>query len=236
MKPEGMIMKRIVLLILCAILVCTAMPIIRAESSEDRSTGPEDAPDTAQVFAFYHADAVRRIKKILTDEKSLVLEPGIPWHVAYTVQPENATMKALKWSTSDKRIATVDKEGNITGIKPGKCTVTGKAKDGSKAKIKIKVKVKKHDVVIRTPGEVRVKFVTRPRFIETTIGFAPVLSRRVTETEVTYQNGCVEGGSAQFMLRPVKAGSDVVVTVDKENGRTTNTEKHTVFVAQSAVK
>lgn len=41
-----------------------------------------------------------------------------------TVTPENATNKNVTWSSSNTRIAKVDQNGNVTGVKAGKVTIT----------------------------------------------------------------------------------------------------------------
>ncbi len=48
------------------------------------------------------------------------------------------TKQAAKWSTSDKSIVTVDKNGTVKAVKKGSATVTAKV-DGKKLKCKIKV-------------------------------------------------------------------------------------------------
>lgn len=44
-----------------------------------------------------------------------------------TMKPETAKDKSEIWSSSDTAVATVDKYGNITGVKAGLCTVTVKS-------------------------------------------------------------------------------------------------------------
>lgn len=58
------------------------------------------------------------------------------------VTPKKADT-AVKWKTSDKKIATVDKNGTITGKKKGTVTITAVSKSNSKIKAKCKVTVKK---------------------------------------------------------------------------------------------
>jgi uncharacterized protein YjdB len=48
-----------------------------------------------------------------------------------TVQPSTATIKKLKWESSDESVATVDESGLVTGTGAGKCTITASAIDGS---------------------------------------------------------------------------------------------------------
>ena len=57
-----------------------------------------------------------------------------------TVSPSNATDKTLTWITSDTSIATIDKTGKVTAIKPGTVNVTVTASNGKAASATLKVK------------------------------------------------------------------------------------------------
>ena len=59
-----------------------------------------------------------------------------------TVNPDNASVKQLEWSSSNKSVAEVDKNGKVTGIKQGTTVITAATTDGSDLKVSIKVKVK----------------------------------------------------------------------------------------------
>lgn len=48
-----------------------------------------------------------------------------------TVQPNNASDKTIKWSSSDESVATVTKEGLVTARNVGNAVITATAKDGS---------------------------------------------------------------------------------------------------------
>ena len=61
---------------------------------------------------------------------------------AVTVAPSNANNKGLTYSSSNKKIATVNSKGVVKGVKAGTVTITAKANDSSKKVVKIKVKVK----------------------------------------------------------------------------------------------
>ena len=61
---------------------------------------------------------------------------------AVTVAPSNANNKGLTYSSSNKKVATVNSKGVIKGIKAGTVTITAKAKDGSRKAVKLTVKVK----------------------------------------------------------------------------------------------
>lgn len=59
-----------------------------------------------------------------------------------TVMPATADNGKVSWSSSNKKIATVDSKGRVTAKKKGTVTITAKAKDGSGKKGSIKIKVK----------------------------------------------------------------------------------------------
>lgn len=59
-----------------------------------------------------------------------------------TVAPSNANNKGLTYSSSNKKVATVNSKGFVKGIKAGTVTITAKAKDGSRKAVKLTVKVK----------------------------------------------------------------------------------------------
>ena len=49
-----------------------------------------------------------------------------------TITPDNATEKAVNWSSSDNNIVTVDENGLVTAVAEGKATITVTTKDGNK--------------------------------------------------------------------------------------------------------
>ena len=59
-----------------------------------------------------------------------------------TVNPKNANVKSVKWTTSKSKIATVAQNGKVTAKKKGTCFITATAKDGSKKSAKCKIVVK----------------------------------------------------------------------------------------------
>ena len=80
------------------------------------------------------------VEKITIDGKNEVIAGGFLVLEA-TVSPKDATNKVLTWSSSDKKVATVDQEGIVKAINEGTATITATATDGSKVKGTIKIKV-----------------------------------------------------------------------------------------------
>jgi len=58
-----------------------------------------------------------------------------------TIVPENAEVKDITWSTSDAFVATVDKDGKVTGISAGEATITATSDDNTDIFASVKLTV-----------------------------------------------------------------------------------------------
>lgn len=72
------------------------------------------------------------VQSVSIDEQSVTVDVGDSKQLAYTVLPENATNKAVKWSSSDTSCVTVSGSGKIKGRKAGTATITCTTVDGKK--------------------------------------------------------------------------------------------------------
>ncbi len=81
---------------------------------------------------------VNRIS-LTASAKSVAVGDTISLTPAY--QPENATLRQVKWTSGDERIATVDENGNVTGVKRGNVRIVATAADGSNIRTNISVQV-----------------------------------------------------------------------------------------------
>lgn len=81
--------------------------------------------------------------------------------VKAAVSPSNASDKAVIWSTSNKKYATVSSKGVVKTLAKGKgktVTITAIAKDGSGKKGAIKIRIRKHRVkkiTLKAPKSIR---------------------------------------------------------------------------------
>lgn len=64
------------------------------------------------------------------------------------VKPENATNKAVTWTTSNPAVATVSEKGLVTGVSAGTVTITAEAQDGSSVSGNIDLIVKKETFTV----------------------------------------------------------------------------------------
>jgi len=76
----------------------------------------------------------RLVKKITLSKKKVTVKAGESTRISVkTISPADAFNQSVKWSSSDKKIATVDKNGNVKAKKKGTCKITCTAADGNGA-------------------------------------------------------------------------------------------------------
>lgn len=97
---------------------------------------------TAVDLSSIDAQAAVRVKKVKVVKSSVSVAVGGTATIKASVSPSNASKKTLKYTSSNKSVATVSSKGKITGKKAGTATITVSATDGSKKTAKVKVTVK----------------------------------------------------------------------------------------------
>lgn len=65
----------------------------------------------------------------IEDLDHTMLDKGDVKKLTATISPANAYQKEIIWTSSDPRIATVDQEGNVTGVSSGNVTIAATSKD-----------------------------------------------------------------------------------------------------------
>ena len=83
------------------------------------------------------------VTKIKLNKTIQILKQGKKFTLRATVTPTTATNKAVSWSTSNKKIATVNSKGLVTAKSKGSCIIKATAKDGSRVSASCKIKVVK---------------------------------------------------------------------------------------------
>ncbi len=77
---------------------------------------------------------VSMVSDIVLSAAAMGLTVGEKAQLTATVLPEDATIKLLSWTSGNEAVATVDSEGNVTGVATGVATITAAATDGSGVK------------------------------------------------------------------------------------------------------
>ena len=153
--------------------------------------------------------------------------------ISYVVMsPENAKNKGEIWTTSDEKIATVDKLGYITGIAEGKCTVTVTSADNPAVKADInitvckatdrakEIKLSKSEINIPVGGKDTVEATILPESVENKNKIWTTSDQKIADVDI---NGNVLGISEGVCTITVTSvdnpelKADIKVTVGKEN-------------------
>ncbi len=79
------------------------------------------------------------IEKITLSPTKITLEKGKKATIKATIEPKDAVDKTITWSSNNKKVATVDKNGKVTAKKTGEATITAKTKNGKTATVKVTV-------------------------------------------------------------------------------------------------
>lgn len=116
--------------------------VVNQDETETPATTPQPQKTTAGSSGEQiQSDADVRVSGIHLDYKQISVEVGKTRKLTATVQPDNASNPKLVWTSTDKKVATVNKHGKIMGVKEGTAKIKVKAKDGSGAKAICVVKV-----------------------------------------------------------------------------------------------
>ena len=83
-----------------------------------------------------------KVRKISLNKKKATIKKGETLKLKVKIKPSDATNKEVTWKSSNKKVATVDKNGKVKGKKKGTATITATARDGSKKNAKCKITVK----------------------------------------------------------------------------------------------
>ena len=90
-----------------------------------------DVQTTASIAVNGPTSTVVKTTGITIDKLYAVMKEGESANFTAIVAPENATVAAVKWESSDPNIATVDENGKVTGVAKGVAVITAYTTDGT---------------------------------------------------------------------------------------------------------
>ena len=100
--------------------------VITATSSEPLMAGKKARKATIRVTVIQGAEEVA-----IQQQEPIGVARGRRVRLQASVQPSTASNKKVKWTSSDTKIATVDANGYVRGVREGVVTITATARDGS---------------------------------------------------------------------------------------------------------
>lgn len=94
------------------------------------------------LFAVCRVQVIQQVTKIEFDAAGGVSLPVKTTEtLSWTVWPEDASIREVKLSSSNPKVAAVDQDGTVTGLAKGTSTITAAATDGSGRKGSVRVTV-----------------------------------------------------------------------------------------------
>ncbi|MDO4413700.1 MAG: Ig-like domain-containing protein [Erysipelotrichaceae bacterium] len=116
--------------------VNTTYEVLEEPTLEEPGKGKYTAVFTNELFETQTKEVEipslsdKSAKDIVLDKNELTILFNASAKLNATVLPEDCEDKTVKWSSSDSSIVTVDANGNVKGVKPGKATVTAETVNG----------------------------------------------------------------------------------------------------------
>ena len=181
----------------------------------------DDGGKTAKIKVTVVTVPVTDIK---LNKKSGSVNAGSKLKVTVTISPTDATNQNVTWTTSNKKIATVNSQGRIKGIAPGTATITVKTEDGNK-KATIKVTVKAVPVTDVSLNKTKTTInIGKSETINATISPSNATNKNITWTTSKKSVATVD---ANGKIKAVKKGT-ATITATTEDGEKTAKIKVTV--------
>lgn len=89
------------------------------------------AMDGSDAEATCEIQVVKPVESVSLNSASISLLVGQTRKLKVTVEPASATLKGIKWTSSDPSVAIVDEDGEVIAVKAGSATITAEALDNS---------------------------------------------------------------------------------------------------------
>ncbi|MGN0462556.1 MAG: Ig domain-containing protein [Ruminococcus sp.] len=200
----------------------TSTPKPTTSTPKPTTTASTPAPPTTVTW-----DGI--LVKDITLNKTATVYTGRTTTLKATISPDNATNKAVKWSSSNNGIATVTQSGVVKGVRAGVATITAEALGGPVvATCKVTVRQSVQSITMAKKATVLTgKKVTLKVYVSPTNAYNKSVYWKSSNTKVASvtQTGVVTG---------VKKGTATVSATTKDGSK--KTVKCTVTVNQAVTK
>ncbi|MBR2822408.1 MAG: Ig-like domain-containing protein [Clostridia bacterium] len=171
-------------------------------------------PDVQEIWHVLVTQPVTKLTVTAPSGKTVAAGESLALGVEYS--PYNATVKEVTWSSRNPAVATVDSEGNVTGVKKGITSITVKAADGSGVSGSITVNVGQRPTGIQVrAGEESLMIATRQQaYLHPSI-----LPSNADERGVTFAStdSSIATVTPNGQVRGVKRGECAIVITSKGN-------------------
>ena len=112
--------------------------------------------DGSNIRANISLKVVQKAESITLNKDELTIDVGRTGMLTATVLPKDTNSKNVTWSTSDASVATVNKEGRVTGVSLGTCEITCSSAGDASVKAVATVNVQQPVTKVAFDGEISV--------------------------------------------------------------------------------
>ena len=219
------------------VLTTSDEDIVKVQSNNFRPQKPGECVVTVQsrqnpeVYTAYRALVVQPVTKLTLSapEKFTYIGGTLPLTVDYT--PDNASIKAVTWTSANENIAIVDENGVVTGVSKGQVNIRATAVDGSGRNATFQVTVRQQPEVIELTS--KMDTINVGTYMTIT---AKVLPNNTNDKTVTWSSSdeSVAKVNGSGRVTPVSPGSCVITCASASFPEVTSSM--TVTVRQPVTK
>ena len=176
-------------------------------------------------------EVVQLATSISINYTSVTIQAGSKKTISATIKPSTASNKTVKWSTSDKEVATVNSNGQITAVSAGTATITAKSGDG-KVSAKCKVTVQQPVKSLKLNSTSMNVGIGKTKTLKATVSPSNATNKKLTWTTSDKSIATVNSSG---VVKGIKLGT-VTITATSSNGNVKATCKVRVVNAVTGVK
>lgn len=121
--------------------------LMASDGDMDKAEGDAEAstnPISFNIVKTVTPPPTVAVTNVKIEATKTTLKVGETTILKAVVEPTTATNKKVTWSSSDDKVAIIDSNGQVKGIKEGEATITATTEDGNK-KATLKITIEKKD-------------------------------------------------------------------------------------------
>lgn len=121
--------------------------LMASDGDMDKAEGDAEAstnPISFNIVKTVTPPPTVAVTNVKIEATKTTLKVGETTMLKAVVEPTTATNKKVTWSSSDDKVAIIDSNGQVKGIKEGEATITATTEDGNK-KATLKITIEKKD-------------------------------------------------------------------------------------------
>lgn len=141
----------------------------------------------------------KEVTSITLSSANVSVKEGKKIQLLAKTQPSDAPSGVLEWSSSDEKVAIVNSEGFVTGVKSGIASITCKSQNGKEASCTVTVKSEKVTNPV-TPSTAPTQAVTKPPVSSNRIGKITTMNSSPSEIGNTYKGDFIFYDSSYRLL------------------------------------